>query len=282
MFNLLMTIFSSTAIALILKYNESRAGNRWALLSGNYLTALVLLAIQIILHNESVPYSESLVGWAGIVSLGFVAGFYIFSKAVSLAGAALASVSARISLFFPVILSAVFFHEFPNLPQFTGLLLALITVLFFSRSIESPHPVVPQTRSWLILVVLFLLIGFNDFSLKLFRELRLPSEKEFFLFLVFSFSFLWSVNIAIRKNQLNDRRAFITGLVLGIPNLASSWFMLAALDQLPALIVFPVINAGVIILTAVLSALIWREHLNHYGKLALLTGIFTVILLSLK
>ncbi len=39
--------------------------------------------------------------------------------------------------------------------------------------------------------------------------------------------------------------------------------------KLPAIVVFPVMNIGVIVVTAVVAYLIWKEEINLYGKIAI-------------
>ena len=76
------------------------------------------------------------------------------------------------------------------------------------------------------------------------------------------------------------RQTLLLGAVLGVPNIFSSFFLLGALAQLPAIIVYPVTNFGIIVLTSLGASIIWEERLNVRGKWALIVGIIAIFLLS--
>ena len=67
---------------------------------------------------------------------------------------------------------------------------------------------------------------------------------------------------------------------MGVPNNFSTFFLLGALTQLQAIIVYPVTNIGIIVLTTLGAAIIWKERLNIFGKWALIVGIIAIFLLS--
>ncbi len=72
-----------------------------------------------------------------------------------------------------------------------------------------------------------------------------------------------------------------TGIILGVPNVFSSYFMLDALNQLPGIIVYPSINIGIIVLTTLAAFLIWKEELNVYGWWAMGFGVTAIFLVSI-
>ena len=70
--------------------------------------------------------------------------------------------------------------------------------------------------------------------------------------------------------------------MVGVPNMFSSFFLISALTQLPAIMVYPVTNIGIIILTTILANIFWKERLNKYGLLSLLAGIAAIVLLGIQ
>jgi hypothetical protein len=70
------------------------------------------------------------------------------------------------------------------------------------------------------------------------------------------------------------------GFALGVPNVLTTIFLLGALAVLPAIVVFPFMNVGIILLTTVLAFLIWHEKLNRWGVLALAAGLLAILFLS--
>ena len=124
-------------------------------------------------------------------------------------------------------------------------------------------------------------IGFNDFLLKVFNQWRPSEEKSFFLLSIFGSAFIYTLVYSLVKKNRIEKKTIITGAILGVPNVFSSFFLIDALKQIPAIIVFPSSNISIIILTAIGAFLFWKETLNNYGKIALLIGLISIGLLSL-
>lgn len=147
MINLLLTILCSTAIALLLKLNETRKGEPLLFLAGNYLAASILGAIFFFNNGESQFEYEPILFGAGVAIL-FVMSFFAFAKGVKIAGTALATVSSRLSVVIPIVLAVIFFGEIPQTKHYFGFFLTIITLLFFYRSLKQaggrqyPFPII--------------------------------------------------------------------------------------------------------------------------------------------
>lgn len=279
MIALFLTIFCSTSIALLLKLNDQRRGEPVILLTANYAVATLLSAF-FVLQNPSATFSGWTLGFGSVLGGLFVLSFFAFSKVVQISGAALATVSARLSVMIPVFLSILFFNEIPSFFQLIGFLLTGLAIGFFYFSLgRRTHENLKQ-RDLVYILGLFFGIGINDFCLKLFQQWRPPTEQPFFLLVIFSSAAIYTLAyIRFRKLRF-EKNTFFLGGILGVPNIFASFFLLAALADLPALLVYPAANIGTIGLTAVGAVFIWREHLNRFGRLALLTGAFAIVLLN--
>ena len=53
------------------------------------------------------------------------------------------------------------------------------------------------------------------------------------------------------------------GVLAGIPNYFSSWFLLQSLQRLPAMLVYPAQSVGTILLVTAAGALLFREKLTR-------------------
>ncbi len=277
---LLLTILSSSSIALILKFGNVKKSNTAILINANYLTASVLSLI-FVFYKGTLSVSLTAFLFALFLGYLFAATFFIYSKAVGLAGTALATVSARLSVVIPVLFSIILYGESPDLKMFIGFLIAIVTLYLFYLSLKKNNVNGFGKRGYLYLILLLCGIGIVDLSMKIFERNFLPDEKGTFVLVIFFAAFIYTLlKIKIQKISF-ESHTFKTGLLLGIPNFLSVHFLLAALSQLPAIVVFPILNIGVIIFTAVTAFLIWKEKLNNYGILALVTGILSILLLKL-
>ncbi len=280
MFPLLLTILSSTIIALILKYSGTRKGNPVLLLCGNYFAATVIMLILILSENK-VVYSTETFLFGVALGLLFFLGFFAFAKAVSTAGASLSAVSSRLSVIIPISMSIIIFGEIPSYFQLSGIILALVTILLFYFSIRQFSGGTFHRMDYFYLFALIIGIGINDFSFKVFQNWRPGEEKNFFILTIFFFAFIYSLSYLLFKKMKFEPHTLTTGIILGIPNVFSSYFLLGALNQLPAIIVYPSINIGIIVLTSLAAFLIWKEKMNVYGWWAMGFGIGAILLLSI-
>jgi len=280
MLPLLLTILCSTSIALILKHSDTKQGNPIVLLAGNYLTASVIALILMLFKHTSYTFETLIFG--SLLGLLFVTSFFAFAKAVATAGTALATISSRLSVVIPIVFSIIIYNEKPSGLKLIGFLFTGITFVFFYFSLLKQNNPSSNKRKYLLLLFVLIAIGINDFSMKIFKNTKPESEEAFFVFTIFLFAFIYSALFIFIKKIKIDKKTFLTGIGLGVPNVFSTIFLLAALTNLPAILVYPAINIGIIILTAIGAYILWREKLNKAGIAALITGIIAIVLLSIN
>jgi len=277
---LILAIICSTSLGLIFKHGRVKNSNTFLLINANYLTASTIAFVFVIFkygYNFSI---QSLVFGLALGFL-FVSTFILFSKSISLAGTALATVSARLSILIPVVLSIIFFGESPNVNMLFGFVLALVTLYLFYLSLKNHNSHLESGNKYLYLILLLVGIGFVDFAMKFFEHNFPKDEKGLFVFTIFGSAFIYTSTYLKVKKIKFDASTYKLGLLLGIPNVLAIHFLLAALSELPAIIVFPIQNIGVIVLTAIAAYIFWKEKINLYGRIALAVGIAAILLLKL-
>ena len=280
MYFLLLTILCSTSISIILKYSDTKKGEPIVLLAGNYLVAS-LIGLALLLINENKIFSiQTLLFGAGL-GLLFVLSFFAFAKAISFAGTGLATTSSRLSVIIPILFSIIIFNEMPNKLHLVGFGFTLITFILFYFSVRGNHKDGEGVLKYLFLIAVFVGIGINDFAIKVYKFWRPEQEEPYFIFFIFSSAFVYSSIYIILKKVKISKNTVLLGLVLGIPNAFSTFFLLGALALLPAILVYPLMNVGIILFTTVAAFLIWKEKLNRWGVLALASGLLAILFLSL-
>ena len=277
---LLLTILCSTSIALILKYVDTKKGEAIVLLAGNYLVASIV-SLFFILFKEDVFFSIHTLLFGIGLGLLFVASFFAFAKAISYAGTGLATTSSRLSVIIPIVFSIIIYNETPSEYQIMGFVFTIVTFVFFYLSISDGHKSGDGFLKYILLLAVLIGIGINDFSMKIFKSWKPEQEEPFFIFFVFSSALVFSlIYIAFKRKKIIKHTA-VWGLILGVPNVFSTIFLLGALALLPAILVYPLINVGIIIFTTLLAFIIWREKLNRWGVLAITSGLLAIIFLSI-
>ncbi|MCW8850892.1 MAG: hypothetical protein OQJ81_13000 [Melioribacteraceae bacterium] len=280
MINLFLTILCSSSLAIILKVNSNHKGDTILLLAGNYFSASIISLILFLSDTNSTSPIE-IIPLGIFLSLLFVGSIFAFSKSVNLSGAALSTVSSRLSVFVPIILSILIYNEFPDVYQIIGLLLTAITILLFYFAINSSSKDRKENNKFIYLLFILFGIGAADFFMKVFQENWGSSDKAWFLFWIFFFSFLITVYITIRKKKNINYKTILMGIGMGIPNIFSSYFLIEALKSFPAVFVFPFVNISIIIFTSLVVKIFWNEIWNKYSRLALISGIISILFLSI-
>ncbi|MCF8261735.1 MAG: EamA family transporter [Melioribacteraceae bacterium] len=280
MINILLTILCSTSIALILKQNSVKSGSSIVLLTANYFAATV---ISLFMLSNELPenFEIPIILFGCLVGGLFVISFFAFSRAVGNAGTGLATTSSRLSVIVPVILSMLVLKEMPGVLQTIGLFGALVTIILFYFSLKNEKGNKENRKAYFYLFGVLVGIGIGDFCMKIFESQFVDSEKSLFLLSIFGSAFCYTLIISLISRKKFDQKTISLGLLLGIPNIFSSYFLINALTEFKAVIVFPIVNIGIILLTTLLAIIIWKEKINNEGILALVVGIFAIVLLSL-
>ena len=76
-------------------------------------------------------------------------------------------------------------------------------------------------------------------------------------------------------------REFFFGAAIGIPNFFSSKFLLSALAELPAVVVYPSFSIATMLITTLVGVLFFRERLRKLQWLALVAILVALLLLNI-
>jgi len=215
----------------------------------------------------------------------FIIVFNIMAKTSQIVGVSVASVATKMSLVIPVIFGVVVYGEELGLFKIIGILLALAAVYF--ASIKEKQ--VSIKRSALLLPILvFLGSGVIDTSIKYAQEVYIE-ENEFPLFsaIVFaSAAVVGMVFIIIKSFQKPLKANFrnvLGGIVLGVPNYFSIYYLLRALQHpdLNSASVFTINNVAVVMLSTLLGILLFKERVSLKNWGGIFLAVVSIILVAL-
>jgi drug/metabolite transporter (DMT)-like permease len=276
MIYLILSIISNVLIAVVIRVNEGRNLDRYAVMLFNYLVATTLSLI-IIDRQNITPHLQQLAPLALFSSFCFVTAFLVYMKAVRHLGLAIPVTVTRLSVVIPVLGSILVFSEKINLYQGTGLFLALIAIYLFSWT----GGVKTRTSIHLLTLLLFFLMGLGDFSLKVFGETFHQEQMMSFVLLVFAIASIYTLGLVTIKRAKLDRRVIMGGILLGFPNFCAAYFILKVLQVFPGATAFPINNIGIIMLSTLAGYFLWKERFHRRSVIAMLISIVAVILLNI-
>lgn len=279
MTDLVLAILCSSALALFLKAASFESGNRYGILLGNYISCFTLAFLTA--ENKSAMFSLSgiTVLLAILGGVFFLLGLIAIQKSIPENGAALTSAFSKLGMIVSLFLSVVFFREKITLYSLLGIGISLLAILVVNHD--------PNHRGDVPVLLLFTLAvnGIADSFARLFREFCPSAEENGFLFLLFLtagiLTFLLSRKEKRDTGKSVSARAFLLGILAGVPNYYSSLFLIRALITLPAVFVYPVFSVGSILTIMTLSALLFHERLSSFQKGGLFLVILALVFLNL-
>ncbi|MCD6246417.1 hypothetical protein J7J58_05915 [candidate division WOR-3 bacterium] len=270
---LIFSILSSVTIALLVKRNENADLNRLKVLFYNYITiSSVLLLINVIRH--SLFFDLHLFVLSIIVGFLFAMNFFVYMRLINSADISLPTLAMRLSLVIPVTLSVFLYGESLSMTRGVGIALAICSIFMMYNPAE-------KRKDILLIFLLFLFAGISDFSMKYF-EMNFPLKFELsFIMFLFSWAAVFSALFSLIYKRKSGISEVYNGIILAIPNLLSSFFLILALKQVDATVVFPVVNISIIVLSALGSKLLFKELFSKQKIISFAFGIIAIIVLAL-
>lgn len=227
-------------------------------------------------------------GWFwGTFALGilFIVVFNLMAATAQKVGVSVASVATKMSLVIPVIFGVVVYKEELGFLKILGIILALVAVYFASYKEKS---VSVQRMSLLLPLLVFLGSGVIDTAIKYVQEVHIK-EAEFPLFsaTVFAAAAITGLVFIVIKSfekplKINFRNV-LGGIVLGVPNYFSIYFLLRALqnDSLNSASIFTINNVAIVMFSTLLGILLFKEKISLKNWSGIAMAVISILLVAL-
>lgn len=276
--NLLLAVLSSTMVSIIMRFSDGKIKNNFAMLAVNYMMCAFLAwaytGFGSWFLSGTGRQSTVIMGW--INGILYLAGFVLLQRNIRTNGVVLSSTFIKLGLLVSMVVSVVFFGERPQLWQWAGFLLAVAAIILMNY-----RPGQGKAENAAGLILLLLAGGGGDAMSKFFEELGNPAHSGHFLLYTFLVALALCVNLYRIRGEKPGKREWLFGLLIGIPNFFSAKFLLGALKDIPAVIVYPVYSVSTILAVTVTGILVFREKLDKRQRLALAMILVALVLLNL-
>jgi len=277
MMYLILAMISSMLVSVVMRLSEKQgAAGTWKLAVNYVMCAAMALMFsgspQLFPAAEGLPTALLLGGVTGVL---YLLGFVLLQWNTRRNGVVLPATFMKLGVIVPTLMSILLFGEAPKPLQILGILLALAAiVLIQGRSRE-------ETGSLLGLIALLLSGGTADAMSKIFEEMGLNALKDQFLLYTFGTALILCVALCLVRKQRPAWRDALWGLALGVPNYFSARFLLLALGDLPAVVVYPSFSVGTIVLVTAVGLLCFGERLSRRKWAALGVIVAALVLLNI-
>lgn len=286
MFFLFAVIFLNAYIFIAFKLFPRYRVNALQAITVNYYVCAITGSISA-QHNfaNAQTLSEPWFTNALLMGVFLISLFNLISYGTRQHGIAVTSIASKISLGIPVLFSFFLYNEHIGLPKMVGILLALPAVVLASKT-----PKTEQVKSIFLPFVIFLASGLMDSYVKYVQHFKLETELAQAGFTITGFSIAAILGTIIvgylvlkGKLQLHYRN-IIAGIVLGVPNYFSVYYLIRLLDSnwLQSSAAIPVNNIGIVIVSTVLAVLIFKESMTKKRLLGIILAIVSIVLIALS
>ena len=272
---LILAIISSASISVIMRLSSKVVTGRLSMLWANYLVCLALSAIYFL---PTLPVSGSMAGTAimgSVTGFLFLGGFVLFQHNTRENGVVLSSVFMKLGLLVPMCLSIFLFREIPGWLQGLGFALAVIAIVVMDM------PQGDRSKNKWGLILLLLVGGCGDAMSKVFEVLGQSSQSALFLLFLFVTAFVLCGILVFVGKERPKGKDILFGIALGVPNFFSAKFLLAALQQLPAVIVYPTFSVATILTVTVAGIALFKERLGKRQWIALALILAALVFLNI-
>jgi len=276
--NLLLAILSSALVSITMRLSETKIKNNLSMLAVNYIMCACLAYVYTgfsgwIPQGEKWQTALLLGGFNGVL---YLAGFVMLQRSIQTNGVVLSSTFIKLGLLVSMVVSVVLFGERPAVWQWAGFALAVAAIVLMNY-----RPGEGKSGSMAGLLLLLLAGGGGDAMSKIFEEVGNAGHGDHFLLWTFLVAFfLCGILCGVRK-ELPGKWEWLFGLLIGIPNFFSAKFLLGALQDIAAVIVYPVYSVATILTVTVTGVLVFRERLEKRQWIAMGMILVALVLLNI-
>lgn len=259
---LCLSVLSTALISIIMRLSTGRITHNLGMLTMNYIVCTLLSGLfggyqgALVLGNPGIGTVLAMGTVNGIL---YLSGFMLMQVNVRKNGVVLSSIFQKLGLLVTLVVSVVFYREIPDLLQSFGFVIAVAAIVLMNYQKGGE-----KAGSRAALIGMLLSCGMGDAMSKIFTESSVAALEGQFLFYTFAVAMVLAVACTKAAKQKIGVREAIFGTLIAIPNYFCSLFILKALEDLSAVIVYPVFSVGGILVVTLAGVLVFRERL---GKL---------------
>lgn len=260
---LLLSILTAAANFLWFKLYERWQVNTLVAVAANYPLCVALAWLTGDVDLSGFHWSLPWLPAAGFIGFLYVALFVLIGQSAQNLGVNITAIASKMSFVLPMAAA----HLYLDLPYTAteGLALILALAAIYWQSAAQTTGSLAKGFSLLLPLLIFVGGGLADSLLQYTESKQLPvHQQSLFIMTLFGTAgiFGWSaVGLqSIQKQTRITTKDLLAGALLGVTNFTTVFALLRAFGSgLPAAYVFPMLNVGIILCTALAAALLFGE-----------------------
>lgn len=290
MLYLLLGVLFNVAIFLIFRAYSRFGVNTLPAIVVNYavcvITGLIFLGDSGAVR--ALSFNSPWLIFALFLGFVFIGTFYMMAVTTQRLSVTVSSIAAKMSLAIPVIFSLFILQvdskdfDFWN---YLGIALAFVAIYLSSwkprRKEKDP---LPANKLLLLLPVgVFLCSGIIDTTINYTSYHYLTQKEEaIFPLVIFAVAGVLGLMLQLFRKMPTGRKELLGGIVLGVPNYFSIYFIVRGLAEFDnnGAFFYPLLNISIILVSSLSAILLYKEKLLPLNSLGLGLSVLAIFLLS--
>ena len=245
------------------------------------LTSLAAMLFFII-TSKGFDWNKGLLLYAGLFALSFAVSVVSTVTAVAYGSLSITSLIVSYSLMLPTVYGLIFLKD----PISVGLLPGIVLLVISLFLINPQKAETPVTFKWIISVLLaFIGNGMCSIVQKMQQIAFFGAYKNEFMILALLMVVL-ILSIFVATNERKEVKTYLKwgghlALACGLANGMVNLFVMILSNIMPVSLMFPLISAGGIVVTYLVSKFFYKEKLTRTQFIGFLIGILSVVFLNI-
>lgn len=251
------------------------------------LIALAALAVFFFAGGFSYTFAWRYVPYSVAFALSYASANLFTFLALREGSLSLTCLVNSYSLLIPALYGMIFLHEAVGVLMLIGIALLLVSLFLINREKKEEEGEKKITPRWILFVSLsFLGNGFCSTTQKMQQEaFGGVGTTEFMLValaLAFVIFFLLSFFCERGEGRTAIRGGWYFAVLCGLANGACNFFVILLNPMMPASVMYPLISAGGILVTTLVSVFVFGERLSRSQWIGMAIGVASIVCLNLR
>jgi drug/metabolite transporter (DMT)-like permease len=288
MIYLLLSIFASTLIFVIFKLFARYDINTLQAIVVNYVVACIcgLISYENSLELSLIPRYNWFYYTLGLGAL-FIIVFNLMATTTQRSGLSVVSVATKMAVVIPIAFGLWYYQEPIGFFKGVGIVFALFAV--YLASVKTKGGMRLKSKNLLFPILVFFGSGLIDTSINFLQNDFIGDKSLIPLFSATIFAaaaILGLFVVAIQKIRgvfKFETKNMVAGIVLGVPNYFSIFFLVKSLrsDLFDSSGIFTINNVAIVILSTVVGILFFKENLSLKNWIGIVLAIISIGLVTI-
>lgn len=278
----LLFIIIATAVQNVTKkaFNKSLKGiGAFTFSAISVFTACIFF---LILSGFNLPMSIKIVPYALGFSVSYFCATLFTFLSIQVGSLSLTSLVISYSLILPALYGIIFDGEKTNIWIYLGLALLVVSIVLLNAKKGDTK----ITLKWSVFAVISLIGNGSCAIIQTSQTKRFQGDYDnTFMFLALGISFIALMLFALFSEKKEISHSLKKGSYLmvlcGFANGLANLFVMLGSTVINKSIMFPIVSAGGIVVTWIISMFIYKEKLTKSQNLAMILGIMSIIFLNI-